>query len=106
MIVEKQMECTSRLVGETEVLGENLPQRHFFRFAAVGSRRLTEAVLLLVYFCAFMRYFFIDCAESEGVHFAGIKVQIWVSELAKKPLGRRILLYCSNGYTVNCGIPW
>jgi hypothetical protein len=27
MIVEKQME--SRLVGETEVLGENLPQRHF-----------------------------------------------------------------------------
>jgi hypothetical protein len=25
--VEKQMEC--RLVGETEVLGENLPQRHF-----------------------------------------------------------------------------
>jgi hypothetical protein len=25
MIVEKQMEC--RLVGETEVLGENLPQR-------------------------------------------------------------------------------
>jgi hypothetical protein len=29
MIVEKQMECTSRLAGETEVLGENLPQRHF-----------------------------------------------------------------------------
>jgi hypothetical protein len=27
MIVEKQMEC--RLVGETEVLGENLPQRQF-----------------------------------------------------------------------------
>jgi hypothetical protein len=27
MIVEKQMEC--RLAGETEVLGENLPQRHF-----------------------------------------------------------------------------
>jgi hypothetical protein len=27
MIVEKQMEC--RLTGETEVLGENLPQRHF-----------------------------------------------------------------------------
>jgi hypothetical protein len=27
MIVEKQMECT--LTGETEVLGENLPQRHF-----------------------------------------------------------------------------
>jgi hypothetical protein len=27
MIVEKQMEC--RLTGETEVLWENLPQRHF-----------------------------------------------------------------------------
>jgi hypothetical protein len=27
MIVEKQVEC--RLVGETEVLGENLPQRYF-----------------------------------------------------------------------------
>jgi hypothetical protein len=27
MIVEKQMEC--RLAGETEVLGENLPQRLF-----------------------------------------------------------------------------
>jgi hypothetical protein len=27
MFVEKQMECT--LAGENEVLGENLPQRHF-----------------------------------------------------------------------------
>jgi hypothetical protein len=27
MIVEKQMEC--RLAGETEVLAENLPKRHF-----------------------------------------------------------------------------
>jgi hypothetical protein len=27
MIVLQQMEC--RLAGETEVLGENLPQRHF-----------------------------------------------------------------------------
>jgi hypothetical protein len=27
MIVEKQMEC--RMAGETEVLGENLPQHHF-----------------------------------------------------------------------------
>jgi hypothetical protein len=27
MIVEKQMEC--RMAGETEVLAENLPQRHF-----------------------------------------------------------------------------
>jgi hypothetical protein len=50
--VEKQMGC--RLAGETEVLGENLPQRHFCPSqnptlldsglnlaAAVGSRRLT-----------------------------------------------------------------
>jgi hypothetical protein len=29
MIVEKQMECTLKLAGKTEVLGENLPQRHF-----------------------------------------------------------------------------
>jgi hypothetical protein len=28
MIVEKQMEC--RLAGETEVIGENLPQCHFW----------------------------------------------------------------------------
>jgi hypothetical protein len=27
MIVEKQMDC--RLAGDTDVLGENLPQRHF-----------------------------------------------------------------------------
>jgi hypothetical protein len=27
MIVEKQMDC--KLAGETEVPGENLPQRHF-----------------------------------------------------------------------------
>jgi hypothetical protein len=27
MIVEKQMEC--RLAGETEIIGENLPQRNF-----------------------------------------------------------------------------
>jgi hypothetical protein len=27
MIMEKQMEC--RLAGETDVLGENLPQSHF-----------------------------------------------------------------------------
>jgi hypothetical protein len=53
MIVVKQMEC--RLAGETEVLGKNLPQRHFCpsqnptlrdpgfwtRAAALGSRRLT-----------------------------------------------------------------
>jgi hypothetical protein len=56
MFVEKQMEC--RLAGETEVLGENLPQRHIVhhkiphdqtrlwtRAAAVGSRRLTARAM-------------------------------------------------------------
>jgi hypothetical protein len=45
-MVEKLVEW--RLVGETEVLGENLPQRHFVhhkshmtRAAVVGSQRLT-----------------------------------------------------------------
>jgi hypothetical protein len=28
MIMEKQMEC--RLAGETEVLGENMSQRHYY----------------------------------------------------------------------------
>jgi hypothetical protein len=36
MIVEKQMEC--RLAGETEVLGENLPQRHFFHHKSYMTR--------------------------------------------------------------------
>jgi hypothetical protein len=50
MIVEEPVEC--KLAGETEVIGENLPQCHFVhhkshmtraqtRAAAVGSRRLT-----------------------------------------------------------------
>jgi hypothetical protein len=46
MIVEQLVE--KRLAGETEVLGENLAQRHFVhhkshmtRPAAVGSQRLT-----------------------------------------------------------------
>jgi hypothetical protein len=36
MIVEKQMEC--RLAGETEVLGENLPQRHFVHYKSHMTR--------------------------------------------------------------------
>jgi hypothetical protein len=71
VIVEQLVEW--RLAGETEVLGENLPQRHFVhhkshitrpglepRAAAVGSQRLTawamarpmkipSSVLMLVY---------------------------------------------------------
>jgi hypothetical protein len=56
MIVEQLVEW--RLTGETEVLGENLPQRHFvhhkshmtrpgleLRAAAVGSQRLTAWVM-------------------------------------------------------------
>jgi hypothetical protein len=37
MIVEKQMQC--RFVGETTVLGENLPQRHFFLFVRLLALR-------------------------------------------------------------------
>jgi hypothetical protein len=37
MIVEKQMEC--RLAGGTEVLGENLPQRHFYPSQNPGPPR-------------------------------------------------------------------
>jgi hypothetical protein len=57
MIVKKQMECI--LEGETEVLGENLPQRHFCpskiphdqtrvltRAAALGSRRLFFFIII------------------------------------------------------------
>jgi hypothetical protein len=37
MIVEKQMEY--RLTGETEILGENLPQRHFLlSFTSIQQR--------------------------------------------------------------------
>jgi hypothetical protein len=43
MIMEQSVEC--ELAGETDVLGENLPQCHFvqhkWRAAAVGSRLLT-----------------------------------------------------------------
>jgi hypothetical protein len=38
MIVEKQMEC--RLVGETKVLRENLPQRHFLSITKSHMSRL------------------------------------------------------------------
>lgn len=67
---------------------------------------VTESVVLFVYFCSLVRYFFLDCTESEGVLFGGVKVQIWISQPARNPLERRILLYCRNGDTVKCGIPW
>jgi hypothetical protein len=38
MIVEKQMEC--RLAGKTQVLGENLPQRHLCPFTKSHMTRL------------------------------------------------------------------
>jgi hypothetical protein len=40
MIVKKQMEC--RLAGETEVLGENLPQRHFVHHKSHMTRPAFE----------------------------------------------------------------
>jgi hypothetical protein len=48
MIVEKQMEC--RLAKETVVLGENLPQRHFFP--------LLYMLLSFTLFCAQARRLF------------------------------------------------
>jgi hypothetical protein len=48
MIVEKQMEC--RLAGETEVLGENLPQLHSI-YLAEKSRVLTNMVLRRRCYC-------------------------------------------------------
>jgi hypothetical protein len=37
MIVEKQMECIHVLAGETEVLGENLPQHHFCPYSSIAE---------------------------------------------------------------------
>jgi hypothetical protein len=68
MIVEKQMEC--KLAGETKVLGENLPQRHFCpsqnptwadpdlnpgrRGGKPATNRLTYDAALLSYLAAFL----------------------------------------------------
>jgi hypothetical protein len=46
MIVEKQMEC--RLAGETEVLGENLPQRQFCPSQKPVTNRLSYGAALHV----------------------------------------------------------
>jgi hypothetical protein len=56
MIVEKQMEC--RLAGETEVLGENLLQRHFFsitkshmtRPVRLGVTRVSQKIIFFLIF--------------------------------------------------------
>jgi hypothetical protein len=45
MIVEKQMEC--RLAGETEVLGENLPQRHQTRGGKPATNTLSYGAALI-----------------------------------------------------------
>jgi hypothetical protein len=44
MIVESMMEC--RLAGETEVLGENLPQRHFCPTIPVTSSLICPSIFL------------------------------------------------------------
>jgi hypothetical protein len=44
------------------------------------SIRLATAIVLVVYFCALFRYFFVDCTESEGVLFTGVMVQETRSE--------------------------
>jgi hypothetical protein len=61
MIVEKQMEC--RLAGETEALGENLPQRHFcpsqnstwpdpgLKPGRRGGKSATINIIFLLLFC-------------------------------------------------------
>jgi hypothetical protein len=50
-VVEKQMEC--RLAGETEVLGENLSQRHFSVTALIT---LPSGILLFVTIKLFAHY--------------------------------------------------
>jgi hypothetical protein len=47
MIVESMMEC--RLAGETEVLGENLPQRHFCPVPVLSA--IIEFFFILVKIC-------------------------------------------------------
>jgi hypothetical protein len=64
MIVEKQMEC--RLTGETEVLRENLPQRHFclsqnptllYPVLNPGRRGGKPATILFIY----LFYYYLVC---------------------------------------------
>jgi hypothetical protein len=50
MIVEKQMEC--RLAGETEVLGENLPQCHFGPSQNPATNRLSYRICFKLNFPA------------------------------------------------------
>jgi hypothetical protein len=65
MIVEKQMKC--RLTGETEVLGENLSQRHFCPSQNPGRRCGKPATNRLSYGAAFLVKFLSLMKESNYV---------------------------------------
>jgi hypothetical protein len=53
MIVERQMEC--RLAGETELLGESLPQRHFCPQIIVTQGKETRILCLVFLFYVIRR---------------------------------------------------
>jgi hypothetical protein len=55
MIVEKQMEC--RLAGETEVLGENLPQVTRLGLNQFTSLLFVLRAMLLLCFCFYLPNF-------------------------------------------------
>jgi hypothetical protein len=94
MIVEKQMEC--RLAGETKVLGENLPQRHFFPSQNPtwpepglnpGRRGVKPATNRLNYGAAIPEIFAFDESISNALRRCNYDSQQlhtskWISELA------------------------
>jgi hypothetical protein len=88
MIVEKQLEC--RLSGETEVLGENLPHRHFVHHkiprdqARIWSRRLTAWAMVPPQFEVTVFWYVILHSLDRKMH------TFWRNTLLKRG-GRRFL---------------